>query len=108
MRPLLHNRENDWRCSHIFQGEIAKELEVSTDTIIKRYKRLLDSGAIRGSTVVVNPKKIGYKGMTAFMINVSPTHITEKEGSPSESAKILETLIPNAQHNTSNKDCGRL
>lgn len=73
--------------------KIAKELRVSTDTIIKRYKRLQERGVIRGSTVVVNPKKIGYNGMTVFMINVSPTHITEKDSTPSESAKILETLI---------------
>ena len=73
--------------------KIAKEQGLSTDTIIKRHKRLQERGVIRGSTIVVNPKKIGYKGMTVFMINVSPTNISEKDDSPRESTKILQTLI---------------
>ncbi len=74
--------------------KIARELGVSPDTVICRYKALQDQGVIRGSTVVLDPKKIGYKGMAAFMIDTSPTNVIATESSASEdSSYILETLI---------------
>ena len=39
--------------------KIAKELDRSPDTVINRYQRLREAGDIRGSTVVVEPGKIG-------------------------------------------------
>jgi len=74
--------------------KIARKLGVSPDTIICRYKALQEQGVIRGSTVVLDPKKIGYKGMAAFMIDTSPTNIIATETTPSDEAShILETLI---------------
>jgi len=73
--------------------KIAKELGVSPDTIISRYKTLQENGVIRGSTVVINPKKIGYHGMAVFMIDASPAHIFTTEVTPPESSLILEKLI---------------
>ena len=73
--------------------KIAKELGVSPDTIISRYKTLQEKGVIRGSTVVINPKKIGYNGMVAFMIDASPAHILATEATPPEISPILEKLI---------------
>ena len=73
--------------------KMAKELGVSPDTIISRYKELQEKGVIRGSTVVINPKKIGYHGMAVFMIDASPTHILATEATPAESSLILEKLI---------------
>jgi len=74
--------------------KIARELNVSPDTVISRYKALQEKGVIRGSTVVLNPKKIGYKGMAAFMIDTSPTNVIATEATqPEESSYILETLI---------------
>jgi len=73
--------------------KIAKELGVSPDTVISRYKTLQEKGVIRGSTVVINPKKIGYHGMAVFMIDASPTHIFTTEVTPTESSLILEKLI---------------
>jgi len=74
--------------------KIARELGVSPDTVISRYNALQEKGIIRGSTVVLNPKKIGYKGMAAFMIDASPTNIIATEATqPEESSSILETLI---------------
>jgi len=72
--------------------KIAKELGVSPDTVINRYKTLQDRGVIRGSTVVIDPKKIGYHGMAAFMIDASPTHILATE-STIDSSLILDKLI---------------
>jgi len=73
--------------------KIAEELKVSPDTIINRYKTLQQKGVIRGSTVVINPKKIGYDGMAVFMIEASPTHILANETTPPESSLILKRLI---------------
>ena len=73
--------------------KIARELRVSPDTIINRYRALQEKGVIQGSTVVINPEKIGYRGMAAFMIDVSPTHISAIEPTPTESSSILKKLI---------------
>ena len=73
--------------------KIAKELGVSPDTVINRHKALQEKGVIRGSTVVINPKKIGYHGMAVFMIDASPIHILATEATPTDSSLILDKLI---------------
>jgi len=73
--------------------KIAKELGVSPDTVISRYRTLKEKGVIRGSTVVLDPKKIGYKGMAAFMIDTSPTNIIATDATPPKTSSILETVI---------------
>ena len=73
--------------------KIAKELGISPDTVITRYKTLQEKGVIRGSTVVINPAKIGYKGMAAFMIKSSLTQLVATEVIPPESSSILEKVI---------------
>jgi Lrp/AsnC family transcriptional regulator for asnA, asnC and gidA len=73
--------------------EIARELGVSPDTVINRYEALQETGVIRGSTVVINPKKIGYQAMAVFIIDTHPTHIMATEITPTESSEILERLI---------------
>ncbi len=70
---------------------IAKELGISPDTVIKRYAALREQGAIRGSTVVIDPKRIGYQAVAAFMIDASPGHIAGKESAGL--SLILEELI---------------
>ena len=72
---------------------IAEDLGVSPDTIINRYAALQKDGVIRGSTIVINPKKIGYQAMAVFMIDISPTHIVANEATPADSSLILERLI---------------
>ena len=72
--------------------KIARELGVSPDTVISKYKTLQEKGAIRGSTVVINPKKIGYHGMAVFLIDASPSHILATE-STIDSSLILGKLI---------------
>lgn len=68
--------------------KIAKELDRSPDTIINRFQRLRDAGDIRGSTVVIEPRKIGYEGMAAFHIDASTSG-----GSKTDSMSILKTII---------------
>jgi DNA-binding Lrp family transcriptional regulator len=73
--------------------KIAKKLGISPDTVIKRYAALQENGVIRGSTVVLNPKKIGYGAMTVFTIDASPARTLAKEVAPINSPLILEKLI---------------
>jgi Lrp/AsnC family transcriptional regulator for asnA, asnC and gidA len=73
--------------------KIAKELGVSPDTVISRYRILQEKEIIRGSTVVLDPKKIGYKGLAAFMIDTSPTQIIAAEATKPKTLSILEKVI---------------
>ena len=73
--------------------KIAKELGVSPDTVMHRYAALQKEGVIRGSTVVINPKKIGYHAMVVFLIDTSPRQVVEVKTPPVDSALILEKLI---------------
>jgi Lrp/AsnC family transcriptional regulator for asnA, asnC and gidA len=72
--------------------KIAKELGISPDTVINRYKTLKEKGVIRGSTVIINPKKIGYHAMAVFLIDASPSHILANEATI-DSSLILDKLI---------------
>ena len=73
--------------------KIAEELGVSPDTVISRYKAMQEEGVVRGSTVVLDPKKIGYTGMAAFMIDTSPTNVIGMEATQPTVSSILETVI---------------
>ena len=53
-------------------AKLQQTLNVSPDTIIDRYNALQEKGVIRGSTIVLNPKEIGYSAMAVFMIDISP------------------------------------
>jgi Lrp/AsnC family transcriptional regulator for asnA, asnC and gidA len=68
--------------------QMAKDLGKSPDTVIKRYEKLREEGLIRGSTIVVEPGRIGYEGMAAFHIDVSTSG-----GAKTDSTSILRSLI---------------
>lgn len=72
---------------------IAKELGISPDTVINRYASLQEKGVIRGSTIVINPKEIGYQAMAVFTIDTSPARISGNESIPTDSLLVLEKLI---------------
>jgi len=73
--------------------KIAKELGVSPDTVMHRYAALQKEGVIRGSTIVINPKKIGYHATVVFLIATSPGQILAIQAPPADSSLILEKLI---------------
>jgi Lrp/AsnC family transcriptional regulator for asnA, asnC and gidA len=70
--------------------QIAKTLNVSPDTIIDRYTALQEKGVIRGTTITLNPKEIGYSAMAVFMIDTSPMEISKNQF---DSSVILEKII---------------
>jgi Lrp/AsnC family transcriptional regulator for asnA, asnC and gidA len=71
-----------------FRG-LARELGVSPDTVIGRYRRMVERGVIRGSTTVVDPVELGYQGMAAFHVDID----SSDPGGAGDSQRILETLI---------------
>jgi Lrp/AsnC family transcriptional regulator for asnA, asnC and gidA len=73
--------------------KIAKELHISPDTVVNRYRGLREQGVIRGSTIIINPKKVGYQAMAVFMIDTSPSKILANESTLSDSSIVLEKLI---------------
>jgi Lrp/AsnC family transcriptional regulator for asnA, asnC and gidA len=73
--------------------KIAKDLGVSPDTVINRYHALQKEGVIRGSTIVLNSRKIGYHAMVVFLIDVSLARISTSQIPPVDSSQILEKLI---------------
>jgi len=87
---IIEKLTNDARMSF---RKIADELKISPDTVINRYQKLQENGIIRGSTVVINPKKIGYHCMTAFLVDASSLHMLGNEVDPVDSSLILEKLI---------------
>ncbi|KYK27798.1 hypothetical protein AYK20_02125 [Thermoplasmatales archaeon SG8-52-1] len=63
--------------------EIARKINVSPDTISNRFERLKEKGIIVSSTVIINPKKIGYSFISRFGIDVKPAY----------SSQVLEEII---------------
>ena len=85
-RVILDRMTVDARAS--FRG-IARELGVSPDTVIGRYRRMEERGLIRGSTTVFDPALLGYQGMAAFHIDMDPSS-PDGDG---DSRRVLRTLI---------------
>lgn len=56
-------------------SEIAKECGVSVPTIRTRYKRMKKDGIILGSTLLVNPKDLGYETVASIYLNVKPEEV---------------------------------
>ena len=56
---------------------IARELDVSPDTIRNHFEKLKKDKLIIGSTVVLNPEKIGYATIVRFGFKVKPTFSSE-------------------------------
>jgi DNA-binding Lrp family transcriptional regulator len=83
---ILERLTVDARAS--FRG-MARELGVSPDTVIGRYRRMMERGVIRGSTTVVDPVELGYQGMGAFHIDMDPS----SSDGEADSRRVLETLI---------------
>jgi len=64
---ILRMLQNDARTSF---KEIAKECNVSLDTIKNRFNILKKNGVIRGSTIVIDPKKMGQGNLVIIGIQV--------------------------------------
>ena len=71
---ILRNLQKDARTKY---SDIAKESDVSVDTIIKRYRRLQRSGIVTNTTLLLDPRKFGDEVIANFSIDVNPQSIKE-------------------------------
>lgn len=86
---IIQALEEDARTS---LRRITKELDVSPDTVIGRYRRMVAGGVIKGSTAVVDPKRLGYEGMTAVHIDMASSS-SRRERALKDSSLIMDSLI---------------
>ena len=63
--------------------EIARKLHISPDTVSSRFEKLEKQGIIVGSTIIIDPAKIGYSYITRFGVDVKPAY----------SSQVLENII---------------
>ena len=71
---IIRNLQRDARTNF---ASIAKECGVSVDTIIKRLEKLQRFGAVKGTTILINPRMTGYDGLASMEINAEPIHVNE-------------------------------
>ena len=58
-------------------ADIAKNCDVSTDTISKRFRKMKKASIIRGTTILLNPKSFGYDCVASFGIGVDYPHVED-------------------------------
>jgi len=58
-------------------ADISKSLNVSVDTISKRFRRMRKVGVARGTTILLNPKAFGYDCVASFAIHVDFPHVED-------------------------------
>ena len=71
---ILRNLQKNARTKY---SDIAKESQVSVDTIIKRYRKLQKRGIVTNTTLLLDPRKFGEEVIANFSIDVEPQSITE-------------------------------
>jgi DNA-binding Lrp family transcriptional regulator len=70
LRNLQHNARTKY-------SDIAKQCNVSVDTIIKRYRKLRKQGTITNTTLLLDPRRFGDEVIANFSIDIEPKSITE-------------------------------
>jgi len=60
--------------------DIAKQCNVSVDTIIKRYKKLKRRGLVKRTTILLDPRKFGKEVIANLSIDTEPACIDEVIG----------------------------
>ncbi len=56
---------------------IAKDCNVSVDTVSKRFNKLIETNIARGTTVLLNPKSFGYDCVASLGIRVDYPHVED-------------------------------
>ncbi len=71
---ILRNLQKNARTKY---SDIAKECEVSVDTVIKRFRKLKDNGIVNGTTLLLDPRKFGEDVIANLSIDVEPSNVDE-------------------------------
>jgi Lrp/AsnC family transcriptional regulator for asnA, asnC and gidA len=51
--------------------EVAQRLGIGTDTVFRRYRKLKEQGIILGSTIVLNSRACGFRGVIGTLLKVN-------------------------------------
>lgn len=70
---VLRNLQRDARTNF---ADIAKECGVSVDTIIKRLQRLQRNGIVKGTTILLDPRRIGKDCIASLEVNVDTVDVS--------------------------------
>jgi DNA-binding Lrp family transcriptional regulator len=60
--------------------------------VTRRHSALKKRGVILGATVTIDPKVIGFQGMTVFLIDISPLSPSKKDSVRHDSLSVLKEL----------------
>jgi DNA-binding Lrp family transcriptional regulator len=71
---IIRNLQRDARTNF---ADIAKECDVSVDTIIKRFQRLRRDGVVKGTTILLDPRHFGLNCPASLEISVEPVHVAD-------------------------------
>jgi Lrp/AsnC family transcriptional regulator, regulator for asnA, asnC and gidA len=71
---IVRNLQRDARTNF---ADIAKECGVSVDTIIKRFQRMRRNGVIKGTTILIDPRRFGFDCPASLEIDVDPVRVAE-------------------------------
>jgi Lrp/AsnC family transcriptional regulator for asnA, asnC and gidA len=71
---IVRTLQKDARTTFV---DIAKNCDVSIDTISKRFKKLKRTGIVRGTTILLNPKQFGYDCVASLEIDIDYPHVEE-------------------------------
>lgn len=69
---IIRALEKDARTSF---ADIAREIGVSIDTITKRYRKMLRSGVLKGTTLLLNPRSFGHEYIASLELDVDFSHV---------------------------------
>ena len=56
---------------------IARDCDVSIDTISKRFGKMKKAGVVRGTTILLNPKSFGYECVGSLGVDINYPHLRE-------------------------------
>jgi len=70
-------------------AEIGKEVGISKNAAWSRYKNMAKAGVIKGATVQINYKKLGYDAVGTLLINVEPSQVEQ-------ASKYIRDTLPDA------------
>ncbi len=59
-------------------SKIAKFLEIGTDTVFRRFKKLQAQGIVGNPTIILDSKMCGFEGLIDFLIKTKPGANTTK------------------------------
>ena len=85
-------------------ADIARECDVSTDTISKRFRKMKRAGIIRGTTILLNPKSFGYDCVASLCVGVSYPHLKEVVESALKDSKGGKITLEHGGYPYSNRD----